>query len=43
MSKQSKGNREAKKPKVVSKETRKQKKALKRQDGLIGKLLSDSK
>ncbi len=43
MSKQQKGNREAKKPKTVSGKTKKQKKDLKRYDGTITNLFGDSK
>jgi hypothetical protein len=43
MSKQQKGNRESKKPKAVSGETKKQKKDPKKHDGTIEKLFGNSK
>lgn len=43
MSKQQKGNKESKKPKVVSKDVKKQKKDPKRHDGVITKLFDTSK
>lgn len=43
MSKQQKGNREAKKPKVASDGTKKQKKDPKRHDGTITGLFGNSK
>jgi hypothetical protein len=43
MSKQKKGNKEAKKPKAASDETKKQKKDPKRHDGPIAGLFGDAK
>lgn len=43
MSKQQKGNREAKKPKANSNGAKKQKKDLKRHDGTINGLFGDSR
>lgn len=42
MSKQQKGNKESKKPKVVSRETKKHKKDPKRHDGDVTKLFGTS-